>query len=348
MGDTVRIAGAQIPIWDDNIEYNKNEIFKALDWAKENDVDLIQTPEGSLSGYGKFWEKKVAELNSALKEVEEYQKKSGVALNLGTAFLNSEKFGLLKRNQIRHYSKDGMLYALTNKTYIVHGDGNCLPSFHPIQSFYMPDFDVTKNEFAESSNKLHGVGMICNDMWGAVQEQGVDYKPIKALNEILTEKHVDIIFHSTNGYKFSERDFKMNPEYNPEPYELSEKDYIVRDTFDKWNEAWLQMTAFRSVASILTVDACTFWGWEGDESILDTIKTSSPTGVVNPLGEWVAEAPRYGRQYVYYDLPVNTKEHYWKMINDRTGGTWKNSDIINMSKSSDVFPNLGEDTAVQF
>ena len=348
MKTTVRLGGAQIPINGDSIQFNKKEILKALDWAKDNEVDFILTPECALSGYKSTWQERFEEIQEALKEIENHQKKLEVGLHLGTMFKEPSPHGVLNRNQIRHYSKDGMLYALTNKTYIVHGDGNCLPSFHPIQSFYMPDFDVTKNEFAESSNKLHGVGMICNDMWGAVQEQGVDYKPIKALNEILTEKHVDIIFHSTNGYKFSERDFKMNPEYNPEPYELSEKDYIVRDTFDKWNEAWLQMTAFRSVASILTVDACTFWGWEGDESILDTIKTSSPTGVVNPLGEWVAEAPRYGRQYVYYDLPVNTKEHYWKMINDRTGGTWKNSDIINMSKSSDVFPNLGEDTAVQF
>tara|TARA_Y100001968_G_scaffold96287_1_gene86348 strand:- start:631 stop:1590 length:960 start_codon:yes stop_codon:yes gene_type:complete len=318
MTQTIRIAGAQIPIWDDNIEYNKNEIFKALDWAKENNVDLIQTPEGSLSGYGQYWEDKIDELFDALKEVEDYQKKCGVALNLATSILSYEKYGALKRNQIRHYDKNGRLYARTNKTYVVHADGNSLPSFHPIESFNMP--------FVE----LHGVGMICNDMWGAVQEQGTDYKPIKALNEILTDKHVDIIFHSTNGYKFAERDFKMNPDYNPEPYELSEKDYIVRDTFDKWNEAWLQMTAFRAVATILTVDACTYWGWSGEDN-LDTIKTSSPSGVVNPLGEWVAEAPRYGRQYFHYDLPLNTKERYWKLINDRTGGEWKGEDSIKIS-----------------
>jgi len=315
MTQTIRIAGAQIPIIDEDIQFNKNEIFKALDWAKENNVDLIQTPEGSLSGYGDFWENKIDELLDALKEVEEYQKKCGVALNLATSILSYEKYGALKRNQIRHYDKKGVLYAQTNKTYLVHADGNSLPSFHPIQSFNMPFV------------KLHGVGMVCNDMWGAVQEQGTDYKPIKALNEILTEKHVDIIFHSTNGYKFAERDFKMNPDYNPESYKVSGKDYVVRDTFDKWNEAWLQMTAFRSVATILTVDACTYWGWSGEDN-LDTIKSSSPSGVVNPLGQWVAQAPRYGRQYFHYDLPLDTKEKYWKLINDRTGGEWKNEDSV--------------------
>tara|TARA_E500000331_G_scaffold331524_1_gene353932 strand:+ start:460 stop:1425 length:966 start_codon:yes stop_codon:yes gene_type:complete len=320
MTETIRIAGAQIPIHDEDIEFNKNEIFKALDWAKENDVDLIQTPEGSLSGYGPAWEDQIPKLQKALDEVEEYQKISGVALNLGTSFLNLENCGAIKRNQIRHYDKEGLLYAMTNKTYTVHGDGNSVPSFHPVQSFNMPFV------------KLHGVGMICNDMWGAVQEQGTDYKPIKALNEILTEKHVDIIFHSTHGYKFAEQDFKMNPLYNSEPYVLGDKDYIVRNTFDKWSEAWLQMTAFRSVATILTVDACVYWGWDGNENTIDKCRTSSPSGVVNPLGEWVAEAPRYGRQYFHYDLDLNTKQEYWKIINDKTGGTWKNEDTLKITK----------------
>ena len=76
MTKTRRIAGAQIPIFDTNIAFNKYEIFKALDWAKENEVDLLVTPEGSLSGYGHNWkEPKVSEeLQDALQEVENKQK----------------------------------------------------------------------------------------------------------------------------------------------------------------------------------------------------------------------------------------------------------------------------------
>tara|TARA_B100001250_G_scaffold262249_1_gene225930 strand:+ start:2195 stop:3166 length:972 start_codon:yes stop_codon:yes gene_type:complete len=300
---SIRIAGAQIPINDKDIQYNKKEILKALDWAKENDVDLIQTPEASLSGYGENWEDHVDELFEALKEVEEYQQKCGVALNLGTAMLNYEKEGYLKRNQIRHYDKGGRLYHHTNKTYTVQADGNVVPCLNTLKTF--------------KCSELNAVGMICNDMWGAVQEQGEDNKPIKALNEILTEKHVDIIFHSTNGYKFSEFDFKKNEDYNEEPYIVGQHDYVVRNTMDKWCEAWIQMTAFRSVATILTVDCCVHWGWDGDERVIDKCRTASPSGVVNPLGEWVAQASRYGRQYFYYDLPFNTKEKYWNMINNK-------------------------------
>ena len=33
---TMRIAGAQIPVYDFDVDVNKLEIIKALDWAKEN------------------------------------------------------------------------------------------------------------------------------------------------------------------------------------------------------------------------------------------------------------------------------------------------------------------------
>ena len=77
MKTSLRIAGAQIPVGVD-IQRNKNEIIKALDWAKENEVDLLVTPEGSLSGYitSEWWEK-LDELKDCLKQIEDHQKKHG-------------------------------------------------------------------------------------------------------------------------------------------------------------------------------------------------------------------------------------------------------------------------------
>ena len=46
---TTRIAGSQLPV-STNIQFNKKEILKAIDWAKENEVKHLITPEGSLSG----------------------------------------------------------------------------------------------------------------------------------------------------------------------------------------------------------------------------------------------------------------------------------------------------------
>ena len=66
----MRLAGAQIPVGT-NIQANKKEILKALDWAKENEVDFLSTPEGSLSGYANDWITKIDELKDAEKEVKD-------------------------------------------------------------------------------------------------------------------------------------------------------------------------------------------------------------------------------------------------------------------------------------
>ena len=294
----IRFAGAQIPIHDEDIQYNKKEIFKALDWAKENNVDVIQTPEACLSGYGAVWQDKIDELMEALKDVEDYQKKCGVALNLGTCILSIEQQGFLKRNQIRHYHKDGSLYSVTNKTYIVQADINCVPSFTPVAKFDTPFAGMT------------AVGMICNDMWGSPQEQGTDFKPIKSLNELVAVvAKPDIIFHSTNAFSFPEieDDDKEWKNGNLQQLKNIEHQFPIRELMDSWSEAWLRMTAFRSSCSILTVDCATHWGWVGNEEVIDKCKTSSPSGFLNHLGEWQTDVPRYGRQYFYHDYTVDRK-----------------------------------------
>ena len=43
-------GGAQIPVTD-NINDNIINISKAIEWAADNQVDYLLTPEGSLSGY---------------------------------------------------------------------------------------------------------------------------------------------------------------------------------------------------------------------------------------------------------------------------------------------------------
>ena len=68
----IRIAGAQIPV-STNIQKNKQELFKAIDWAKENKVQHLLTPEGSSSGW-LGWETKIEEVKDALEEVEAHQK----------------------------------------------------------------------------------------------------------------------------------------------------------------------------------------------------------------------------------------------------------------------------------
>ena len=325
MTKEIRIGGAQIPIHDRDISTNKVEIFKAIDWAKENGVDILQTPECALSGYNfKFWNEHIEESQNAVKEVVDYAKEAVVGLNLGTLYLDDEFYGSIKRNQIRHYAPNGEIYAITNKTYCVDADGSSVFNFHPVNTFQLP-------------YELKAAGMICNDMWGASQETGKDYMPIKALNETLVDLHVDLIFHCTNGFKFDE---KLDPEKGANAIERLPSDtrFVLRKMFDEWHESWLKMTAFRSVASILTVDSCVYWDWNGEEELIDKCKTASPSGVVNPIGGWDVQAPRYGRQYFKWDYDAGTKTKYWNMLNEKTDGTWKTTDMLNLDSTKIHLP----------
>ena len=64
------------------------------------------------------------------------------------------------------------------------------------------------------------------------------------------------------------------------------------------------MTALKSQSTIITVDSCVPWNWNGNEDYIDQSITSSPSGVINFLG-WQKTVPRYGRQFFYYDVQLN-------------------------------------------
>ena len=272
MKKTIRIAGAQIPVTP-NIQFNKKEIFKAIDWAKENEVDHLLTPEGALSGYGSSWVKRVDEIVSTLKEVEDYIKLTGVSLHLGTYFKEPNQYGIFNRNQIRHYDTKGVLVAITCKT-LTTPDDMCI-----IGDEYVLHENIFPLEYEH--RPISSCGLICNDMWG-----GDGYNK-RSIPDDLVRANIDLIFHATNGRKFSPND-KRNP------------------TFDAFHKGYLRMTALKTMSTILTVDSCVPWQWDPDlqPEMLDYYPTSSPSGVVDMFG-WLKEVPRHGRHYFYHDLDVS-------------------------------------------
>jgi len=273
MTNIIRLAGAQIPCGK-NIQINKKEILKALDWAKENDVDFLLTPEGSLSGYETRWQNKISELNDALIEVEEHQKKLGVGLHLGTGFQDAEPIGLVFRNQLRHYSKDGKLLGSTNKTLTLDSEG-VLPR------------DPTKEQIVSVPliSDTHCMGMVCNDMWGSHNREITSIIPM--MNYLLEYRpEIQLIFHSTNGRK-------MNIEE------------LMYNVYWDWHNSVLRLNATYTFP-ILTVDSCSSWQWEGDEEWVDKYPTSSQSGFIDYSG-WKTNVPRYGRQYFYHDYDVSSR-----------------------------------------
>ena len=297
MKKTVRLGGAQIPINGDNIQFNKKEILKALDWAKDNEVDFILTPECALSGYKLTWQERFEEIKEALKEIEDHQKKLEVGLHLGTMFKEPGPHGVLNRNQIRHYDQQGRLFSTTEKCYLIHsehgGDTNLVPSFKPCQDIELPFATITGIE-----RQFTGVGLICNDLW-SIQAAAQDHTPNKPISDMLmgmSGDGLELIIHATNGVK-----------YEPELLKLFYEDrgQDVVDTMDAFHDGYLRQTALKCHSSILTVDSCTSWRWNGDEDKIDEVMTSSESGFIDPLGKWQTNVSRFGRQYFYYDYNVD-------------------------------------------
>ena len=85
------------------------------------------------------------------------------------------------------------------------------------------------------------------------------------------------------------------------------------------------MTAYDAMSYILTVDSCTHWNWDGNEETMDKTKSASTSGVLNPIGEWEVQAPRYGRHYFHYDLDMEAKDTYLKLLYEGESGKFLTS-----------------------
>lgn len=273
----VRIAGAQIPVGTD-IDNNKQEIMKSLDWAKENDVKHLLTPEGALSGYFAGWETNYEKIEEALKEIEEHVEKTGVCLHVGTNFKEKERFGEVFRNEIRHYNPEGLIMGATYKTYGLPMFESCLPR-DPDEDIVLVPMNSPEDL---STNNPNIAGMLCNDMWGYMEGRALTPLTTKIKNL----QCVDVIFHATNGRKFDKED-------------------LQQPIFDAWHEGFFRMTAGNTCIPILTVDSCTPWDWTPESDVdIDYYPTSSQSGLIDSLG-WQTNVPRHGRQYFYYDLDVS-------------------------------------------
>tara|TARA_B100001094_G_scaffold295055_1_gene316100 strand:+ start:730 stop:1680 length:951 start_codon:yes stop_codon:yes gene_type:complete len=308
MKETVRVAGAQIPVSID-IQFNKKEIIKALDWAKENEVDHLLTPEAALSGYKpeSLFDKK-DELEEALKEIETHIASNNIDIlfHLGTLFVESEKQGNINRNQVRHYEgRDGgcHIFSTTSKIACVGAD-----------DFVIPGDEINVLKLPHRRDREYKMAtLICNDMWEWDGTNHLNYK-------LSFEVQPDILFHATNGVKFTP---EMLSHCNKFP-DVKYDNRFLCNVFDDWHESHLKMTAIQSCATIVTADSCVPWYWDPtfeDESTIDHCMTSSESGVLNPLGIRLTDVPRYGRHYFYSDIDLYMKDKCFELINSHSNKT---------------------------
>lgn len=263
----IRVGGAQIPVTLD-IEKNVQTIKTAMDWAKENSVNYLVTPECSLSGYVQYIPNESL-LQSALKEIEKYSADKDVGLCLGTIWKESGMIGEIKRNQIRFYHK-GVLQGTTNKTYIITQD-YVLP--HNIDR----DGITLTSLFDQDTNPFNVFGLICNDMWGGSWHGGIHpFNLAQKHNDIASpEYQIKLAVHSTNG----------------------ERGNGLDEIVDVWHNANLRWWAKSIGVPIITVDNAIHLNGDDYDG-----PTSSESGVIDAQGNWVTKVPRIGTQYFYYDF----------------------------------------------
>lgn len=178
----LKVAGAKLAVSDD-VAVNVDAIKKAIDYARQEEADILLTPEGSLSGYTPDFNRE--EVEKALREVVAYASEARVGLALGTCFYEADDRCY---NQIRFYDKQGEFLGFHSKVLRCgdHGDpkGGEINTYaaKPLRTF-------------EFEGVLIG-GLICNDMWA---NPACTTLPDTHLSQQLSHMGARIIFHAVNG-----------------------------------------------------------------------------------------------------------------------------------------------------
>lgn len=215
----IRIAGGQIPVTQ-NIPDNLAVIHRAMDFAISEGADVLLTPEGSLSGYRPDFDR--AAVTAALEEVTARARQAGLALALGTCFV--EPGDARCYNQIRFYDGAGAFLGFHSKI-LRCGTMSAEPQGEinhyattPLRTFRLHDIPVG--------------GLICNDLWA---NPGCTPMPDTHLTQQLADQGARIVFHAVNGGR----------DGGP----LSELAW-------QYHEANLRMRAIAGKLWIVTVDNC--------------------------------------------------------------------------------------------
>lgn len=177
---TLTLAGCRIPVGM-SIDENVIQIKRAIDWAHDNDVDLLVTPECAVTGY--MWnpenreDPRIEILSTALMQLQEYSLDKKVDLVLGTACYNA-------RGEWANM-----------QAFIV--DGHCVDHYEKQVLFGAERYVYTQGHRLTVINykEFKIAGLICNDIWSnPILWPG---ESAELLQELMRRK-VDIVVVSAN------------------------------------------------------------------------------------------------------------------------------------------------------
>jgi predicted amidohydrolase len=267
MKEFLRVAGAQIPVSAD-MAVNVQTIKDAIDWASENSVDYLITPEASLSGYkDQFANWK--DLVDALQSIEQYSAEKKVGLCLGTMWAEPRDDSIVRLNQIRVYH-NGQFGGATNKTFLSPYDYELnIEANDGIYGFLLDASDDTSEAFIQSA------GFICKDLYA---RENTSDNAFTNLPSEFYRAGAQLYVHITNAVR------GIDPVHDRVHY--------------NWHTANAEMVSFISSRPLITVDNSIMMTGEDYDG-----QTSSPSGILI-CGEWVVRVPSTGKHYFYYDFPV--------------------------------------------
>lgn len=181
----LRIAGLQMDV-SYNIEENEKTIIKYLNSLKDEHIDFLITPEGSLSGYTSQFDGE--RLRESLSRVQEAAMELNIGLVLGTCYKETINGREYCYNQARVYLPDGTFKGAYSKIL------TCSPLDNPGTGEMM--------EYVQGSVKTFKVKdvefgiLICNDLWAT---PGYTTIPNPYLPWKMQESGAEIIFHIINS-----------------------------------------------------------------------------------------------------------------------------------------------------
>src|ERR1041385_1575330 len=94
-----------------NIDSNMRNILSAIDHAAEANVEILLTPEGSVSGYTHIFDPSA--VKDAVAQITSHARSKRIGLALGTCFIEADNNCY---NQIRFYRPDGTYLGFHSKT----------------------------------------------------------------------------------------------------------------------------------------------------------------------------------------------------------------------------------------
>jgi predicted amidohydrolase len=169
-----------------DLHANEVRILRGIEQASRDRADYLLTPEGSLSGYYRDFDRQ--QVADAIERISRAAREAAVGLALGTCSKEIEQGFEYCYNQVRVYTPEGAFQGFHAKIL------RCSPLAHPGTDEMHDYVEGTPRTFAWQGS--HFGCLICNDLWAT---PGYTTIPNPYLAWRLKQMGAQVILHAINS-----------------------------------------------------------------------------------------------------------------------------------------------------